>query len=282
MNIVTSTAVVRDLVQNVAQPRDVITALMGPGTDPHLYPPLSRELPLLLHADLIFSVGLMLEPSLAKAEDEDRSERIDLKSVAGGIDRTALLSCPVTGRPDPHVWFDIPLWAERVNGVAWHLSRWFPVYAAEYAANAERYRARLLELDLWVRTQVARVPPERRVLVTAHDAFGYFGRAYGFRVRGLQGVHTTPLASTDEEVQALAEFVVRSRVPVVFTETSVGTGGLERVQRAARERGWDVRIAGPLYSDAMGKRDTPHGTYEGMMRHNVDTIVGALLGHVDG
>ncbi|HEX6910501.1 MAG TPA: zinc ABC transporter substrate-binding protein [Longimicrobium sp.] len=282
MNIVTSTAVVRDMVQNVAGPRDVITALMGPGTDPHLYPPLSRELPLLLHADLVFIVGLMLEPSLVKAEDEDRSERIDLKSVAGGIRGIELLGCPTTGRADPHVWFDIPLWAERVDSVAWHLSRRFPVHAAEYAASAERYRARLMELHAWVRAQVARVPPQRRVLVTAHDAFGYLGRAYGFRVRGLQGVHTTALASTEAEVQALAEFVVRDRVPVVFTETSVGTGGLERVQRAARERGWDVRVAGPLYSDAMGKRDTPHGTYEGMMRHNVDTIVGALLADGEG
>jgi manganese/zinc/iron transport system substrate-binding protein len=276
VKVVASIGVVRDLVENVAGPSLEVTTLLGPGTDPHLDTDPRRYISMLLFADRIFAIGLMLEPALVKAEDEDSSERIDVRTLAGGIDRTRLLVCPRTGAYDPHVWQDVALWAERIDSVAWHLARMLPVEAHLYQANAEDYRARLLRLDGYVREQVARVPPGRRVLVTAHDAFGYFGRAYGFRVRALQGVATRLLASAEDEVRALADFVVAERVPVLFTETSVGTGGLERVQRAVHARGREVRIAGPLYSDAMGARGTPHGTYEGMMRHNVDTIVGAL------
>jgi manganese/zinc/iron transport system substrate-binding protein len=276
MRVVASIGVVRDLLENVGGPSLHVDTLLGPGTDPHVDTDPSRYVSLLLHAERIFTISLGLEPSLARAEDEDRSERIHLRSLTGGISRDDLLACPRTGSIDPHVWQDAALWAGRTENVAWHLSRMLPVEAHRYQANAEQYRERLLRLDAYVREQVARIAPERRVLVTAHDAFGYFGRAYGFRVRGLQGIETSLLASTDHEVEALADWVVAEHVPVLFTETSVGTGGLERVQRAVRARGRDVRIAGPLYSDAMGKRGTPHGTYGGMMRHNVDTIVAAL------
>lgn len=176
---------------------------------------------------------------------------------------------------------DVPLWAQRVETVAWYLKNMRPPFAdrryqVEFQQNAERYRRRLLAVDAYVRGRVVRVPPERRVLVTAHHAFGYFGRAYGFETRALQGAATTWLASTDDEVQGLADFVIERRVPVLFTETSVGTGGLERVQSAVRARGREVRIAGPLYSDATGAAGTPQGTFVGMMRHNVDTIVREL------
>ena len=276
--IVTSTGMIREMVEAVGGPHVRVMAMMGPGVDPHLYNP-SRDVTALLHADLVFYNALRLEPGLVRMQDEDWAERIIFRSVASVA--SADLRCPATGDIDPHVWLDAALWTRSIDGVEWYLGRIRPPfadprYAMEFQANAARYRTRLLALDAYLRAQAARVPRERRVLVTAHHAFGYFGRAYGFEVRALQGAATTLLASTDDEVEALAQYVIERRVPAIFTETSVGTGGLERVQTAVRARGGEVRIAGPLYSDAMGAPGTPQGTYEGMMRHNVDTIVAAL------
>jgi manganese/zinc/iron transport system substrate-binding protein len=278
VTVVTSTGMIRGMVEAVGGEHVRVRAMMGPGVDPHLYDP-SRDVTALLHADLVFYNALMLEPGLAELQDENWAERIIFRSVASVA--SAELRCPVTGNVDPHVWLDAALWARSIDRVQWYLENMRPPfadprYAVEFRANAERYRARLLAVDAYVRAQAALVPRDRRVLVTAHHAFAYFGRAYGFEVRALRGAATTSLASTDDEVEALAHYVVERRVSVMFTETSVGTGGLERVQAAVRARGGEVRIAGPLYSDAMGEPGTPRGTYEGMMRHNVDTIVAAL------
>lgn len=276
--IVTSTGMIREMVEAVGGQHVRVMQMIGPGEDPHLYD-FGRYASVLLHADLVFYNALMLEPGLVALQDENWAERIIIRSVARVA--SADLRCPVTGAMDPHVWLDAARWAGSIESVLWYLENMRPPfadprYAVEFRANAERYRARLLALDAYVRAQAARVPPERRVLVTAHHAFGYFGRAYGFEVRALQGAATTLLASTDEEVQALADFVVARGVPVMFTETSAGTGGLERVQAAVRARGREVRIGGSLYSDSMGAAGTPQGTFEGMMRHNVDTIVHEL------
>jgi manganese/zinc/iron transport system substrate-binding protein len=278
VTVVTSTGMIREMVEAVGGEHVRVRAMMGPGVDPHLYNP-SRDVTALLHADLVFYNALMLEPGLVELQDENWAERIIFRSVTSVAG--AELRCPVTGNVDPHVWLDAALWAQSIDRVQWYLENMRPPfadprYAVEFRANAERYRARLLAVDAFVRAQAALVPRDRRVLVTAHHAFGYFGRAYGFEVRALQGAATTSLASADDEVEALAQYVIERRVPAMFTETSVGTGGLERVQAAVRARGGEVRIAGPLYSDAMGEPGTPRGTYEGMMRHNVDTIVAAL------
>lgn len=276
--LVATTGMIREMVEAVGGPHVRVLQMIGPGDDPHTYD-FGRYVSVLLNADLVFYNALNLEPGLVELMDENWAERIMVRSVAS-VD-SADLQCPVTARMDPHVWLDAARWARGIDSVLWHLRNMRPPFAdsryqVEFQQNAERYRARLLALDAYVRARAARVPPDRRVLVTAHHAFGYFGRAYGFQVRALQGAATTLLAATDDEVEALADFVVARRVPVMFTETSVGAGGLERVQAAVRARGHEVRIAGPLYSDAMGAAGTPQGTFEGMMRHNVDTIVGQL------
>jgi manganese/zinc/iron transport system substrate-binding protein len=279
VTLVATTGMIREMVEAVGGPHVRVTQLLGPGEDPHLYDP-GRHVSVLLNADLVFYNALLLEPGLVEMMDENWAERIIFHSVTSVA--SADLRCPVTGAMDPHVWLDAAVWAaESIGRVLWYLERLRPPfadprYAREFRANAERYRERLGALDAYLRAQAARVPADRRVLVTAHQAFGYFGRAYGLEVRALQGAATTLRASTDDQVEALADFVVARRVPVMFTETSAGTGGLERVQAAVRARGGEVRIAGPLYSDAMGAAGTPQGTYEGMMRHNVDTIVREL------
>jgi manganese/zinc/iron transport system substrate-binding protein len=150
-----------------------------------------------------------------------------------------------------------------------------PDNADTYEANAAVFLDGLAELDGYVRAQAETVPPERRILVTAHDAFSYFGKAYGFEVRGLQGISTASEAGT-LDVRNLATFIAENRIPAIFIESSVPVRNVEALQAAVRAQGWDVAIGGSLFSDAMGSPDTPEGTYEGMVRHNIDTIVGAL------
>ncbi len=178
---------------------------------------------------------------------------------------------------DPHVWFDVPLWQFTINQVRDALSRVDPAGASRYRANAEAYRKRLEQLDAFIRQQIARVPSQQRVLITAHDAFAYLGRRYGLEVRGLQGISTVSEAGT-RDVQALADFIVERRIRAIFVESSVPRRPLEAVLAAARSRGWRVIIGGELFSDAAGSPGTPEGTYVGMMEHNIRTIVNGLLG----
>lgn len=206
------------------------------------------------------------------------NDRTPTVAVAEAIDPARLLS-PATyeGAYDPHVWFDVALWSEVVEPVRDALSGIDPAHADTYARNAELYLAELRDLDAYVRARAAEVPAERRVLVTAHDAFHYFGIAYGFEVRGLQGISTASEAGT-ADVQQLAELIAERRIPAIFVESSVPRRTIEAVRAAVRARGFDVVIGGELYSDALGAPDGPAGSYVGMVRHNIDTIVDALLG----
>ena len=208
---------------------------------------------------------------------EHMDERTPTVAVAAAIDSTRLLApAQFQGAYDPHVWFDVSFWIVATEQVRRGLAELDPANAALYAANAAAYTAELRELDAYVRRRAAEVPPELRVLITAHDAFNYFGRAYGFEVRGLQGISTASEAGTGD-VHAIAAFIAERRIPDVFVESSIPQRTIEAVQAAVRARGFDVRIGGQLFSDAMGTPGTPEGTYIGMVRHNIDTIVGALL-----
>jgi manganese/zinc/iron transport system substrate-binding protein len=180
-------------------------------------------------------------------------------------------------RVDPHVWFNVKLWSQTIGVVRDALSKLDPVNASMYAARATAYSKRLEQLESFVRRETARVPKAQRVLVTAHDAFGYFGDAYGFEVRGVQGMSTVSEAGA-RDVQALAEFLVSRKIRAVFVESSVPKRTIEAVVAAAQAKGWNVRVGGSLFSDAAGQRGTPEGTYVGMVEANVKTIVTALLG----
>ncbi len=276
LNVVTTVGMIRDVVQNVGGDHVHATGLMGPGIDPHLYKASEGDVRRLFRADVVFYGGLHLEAKMGEVLEE-MGGRIRVVAVTDGIPRDRLLAPPeFQGAYDPHVWFDVKMWSMTVDTIASTLAAADPANAAAYRRNAAAYHARLDSLDAYVRAQAARVPPPQRVLVTAHDAFNYFGRAYGFQVRGLQGISTASEAGTGD-VQALAEFIARRRIPAVFVESSIPRRTIEAVQEAVRDRGWDVRIGGSLYSDAMGNPGTPAGTYDGMVRHNIDTLVGALL-----
>ena len=277
LRAVATTSLVADLVRNVGGGHVAVTGLMGPGIDPHLYRARESDVQRLADADLVFYNGLHLEAKLGDVL-ERMTGRIPTAAVSDGIAPELLLSPPeFVGTHDPHVWFDVTLWSQAAAHVAAVLASHDPPRAKFYAAAATRYRQQLGELDEWVKAQAQRVPPDRRVLITAHDAFNYFGRAYGFEVRGLQGISTATEAGT-ADVQALARFVAERRIPALFVESSVPPRTIEAVQAAVQARGFAVAIGGALYSDALGNPDSPAGTYVGMVRANVDTIVTALLG----
>jgi manganese/zinc/iron transport system substrate-binding protein len=276
LSVVTTIGMIRDVVQNVGGDHVRVVGLMGPGVDPHLYKASEGDVRRLFRADVVFYGGMHLEARMGEVL-EAMGGRTRVAAVSEVIPVDQRLSPPeFQGAYDPHVWFDVRLWAMTVDVIARTLSEADPAHAREFAANADRYRAQLAELDRYVREQAARVPAERRVLITAHDAFNYFGRAYGFQVRGLQGISTASEAGT-ADVQALAQFIATRRIPAIFVESSIPRRTIEAVQEAVAAQNYDVRIGGSLFSDAMGNPGTEEGTYIGMVRHNIDTIVGALL-----
>lgn len=274
---VATTGMVADIVQNIGGERVAVTALMGPGVDPHLYKASAGDVARIQGADIVFYSGLHLEAAMGEVFERMQG-RVKTVAVGEAVEPDLLLaSDQYANQHDPHIWFDVTLWqaaAERARDALIELD---PSSAAIYRANAERYLGELTQLHAYVQEQAARVPAEQRVLITAHDAFRYFGRAYGFEVRGLQGISTAAEAGT-ADVQALADFIAERRIRAIFVESSVPQRTIEAVQAAVAARGFEVRIGGELFSDAMGTPGTPEGTYVGMVRHNIDTIVGALVG----
>ncbi|HET9509123.1 MAG TPA: zinc ABC transporter substrate-binding protein [Gaiellaceae bacterium] len=275
--VVTTIGMIADAAERVGGERVSVDGLMGPGIDPHLYKASEGDLRRLERADLILYAGLHLEAKMADVLERIADQR-ETQAVTESIPRSQLLSpAQFQGQYDPHVWFDVRLWMRAVEQIRDTLTELDPGSRELYRANAAAYLAELEELDGYVREQVARVPQERRVVITAHDAFGYFGEAYGFEVRGLQGISTASEAGAGD-VQALAEFIAERRIPAIFVESSVSPRTISAVREAVRSRGFEVEVGGSLFSDAMGDAGTPQGTYVGMVRHNVDTIVAGLLG----
>ncbi|CUS05878.1 Periplasmic zinc-binding protein TroA [Candidatus Promineifilum breve] len=275
--IVTTIGQIADVARIVGGDHVRVTGLMGPGTDPHLYKASARDVDRLRAADVVFYNGLFLEAQMEEVL-EQLGELQTVVAVSAGIDPAGLLpSANYADEYDPHIWFDVALWMQTVEQVRDTLMAADPANAAAYEANAAAYLAELAALHAYVAEQAATIPAEQRVLVTAHDAFSYFGRAYGFEVLGLQGISTASEAGT-ADVQRLADTIATRRIPAVFVESSVPVRNIEAVQAAVRARDFDVVIGGRLFSDAMGDTGTPEGTYAGMVRYNIDTIVSSLRG----
>ena len=276
LKIVTTTGMIADAAKNIGGDRVSVIALMGPGIDPHLYKASEGDVRRMSGADLILYNGLHLEGKMAEIF-EQMSKRRHTAAVAEGITSPKLLQpAEFQGNYDPHVWFDVSMWMQVSEKITNTLSEVDPEGAEYYRLNAENFRRQLDELHEYVFGEALKVEESKRVLVTAHDAFNYFGRAYGFEVRGLQGISTAAETGA-ADVAGLAQFIVERKIPAVFVETSVPPRYIEALQAAVRSRGFDVKIGGNLFSDAMGNPGTPEGTYIGMVRHNIDTIVGALV-----
>jgi manganese/zinc/iron transport system substrate-binding protein len=278
LNIVTTTGMIADITKNVGGEYVEVTALMGPGVDPHLYKASEGDMRRLQDADLIFYNGLHLEAQMGEVLEKMNDFGIKTVPVTDKIDRSLLQAPPqFAGNYDPHVWFDVTMWMKAVEQVQETLIETDPSHKSEYEANASAYLAQLDELHQYVLAQAQTVPADKRIIITAHDAFNYFGQAYGFEVRGLQGISTEAQAGT-ADVQDLVSYIVEKQIPAIFVESSVPQRNVEAVQAAVQAQGFDVQIGGSLFSDAMGSEGTPEGTYIGMVRHNIDTIVSALKG----
>lgn len=278
LNIVATTGMIADITKNVGGDHVVVTALMGPGVDPHLYKASEGDVIALQGADVIFYNGLHLEAQMGDVLERMNEFGVTTVAVTDKIDRTLLDAPPAfAGNYDPHVWFDVSLWMKAVEQVQATLIEVDAAHSAEYEANAQAYLAELQDLHQYVIDQANTIPAEQRILITAHDAFNYFGRAYGFDVRGLQGISTEAQAGT-ADVKSLADFIVENQIPAIFVESSVPQRNVEAVQAAVQAQGFNVVIGGQLFSDAMGSEGTPEGTYVGMVKHNINTIVNALTG----
>jgi len=276
IRVITTTGMIADAVKNVGGERVEVRALMGPGVDPHLYKASEGDVIRMADADIIFYNGLHLEGKMSEVF-EQMQRRVKTAAISDGISRDSLLSpAAFQGNYDPHIWFDVGLWMQEVKNIGQTLMVLDSASAEIYHGNASAYLQQLVELDAYVHQQASRVPAEKRVLITAHDAFNYFGRAYGFEVRGLQGISTAAEAGT-ADIKYLANFIVERKIPAVFVESSVPPRYIEALQAAVAARGFQVEIGGSLYSDAMGSAGTLEGTYQGMVKYNIDTIVNALI-----
>lgn len=277
IKVVTTVGMVADAVKNVGGERVEVTGLMGPGVDPHLYKASEGDVRALESADIVFYSGLHLEAGLSGVL-ERMGDRGNVVAVTDGVERANLIAPPeFEGAYDPHIWFDVSIWMQTVPAVRDALIKLDPKSADVYRANAEKYLAELKDLHAYVQRRAAELPQEKRILITAHDAFNYFGRAYGFDVRGLQGI-STQSESSASDVQALADFIVEKKVSAIFIESSVPKRNVEALQAAVQSKGFDVQIGGQLFSDAMGDPGTVEGSYIGMVKYNIDTIVAALQG----
>lgn len=281
LRVVATTGMVADLVAEVGGDCVSVTALMGPGIDPHLYRASAGDVERLQRAELIVVNGLNLEGQLGQLLSRLQTQRpaLALAEAVAAAHPEALLF-EDDGGPDPHLWLDAALWARAIDPLVERLvgaDGLRPDCAALVRAGAERTRAELLALDGWMRASLASIPAAQRLLVTSHDAFGYFGAAYGLEVAAIEGISTESEASI-ADIRSVAQLVVERGVPAIFIETTVSPRTIEAVQAAVRDRGAAVRIGGELYGDALGDAGTPEGTLIGMLRANVATIATALGG----
>lgn len=275
VRVVATTGMIADAARRVGGVP--VQALMGPGLDPHSYRQTRSDIAAMAQADLVLWHGLHLEAQMQDFLGE-LARRTDVVAVADALPRDLLRADPTyPDRFDPHVWFDPMLWSTVTHAVQTALDGVMPDRKAAHAAEGTALRTEIAALDAYSREVLQTVPENARVLVTAHDAFGYFGRAYGFEVLGIQGISTESEAGL-ARIGELVDILVARGVAAVFVESSVSDRSVRALIEGAAARGHEVAIGGELYSDAMGPDDTYEGTYIGMIDHNVTTITRALGG----
>lgn len=276
LKVVTTTSLLTDLLQQIGGGAIQVEGLMGSGVDPHLYKASEGDVNKLYTADIVFYSGLHLEGKLVDIFEKIERQHKKTVALAEILDKDDLLSSEYfASNYDPHIWFNIQFWKKIAQYATEKLQEADPKNAELFAANNKQYLQKLDALEKEIRETIETLPPEKRILVTAHDAFSYFGKAYGFQVLGLQGISTATEAGV-QDVQRLSEFIIRNKVKSIFIETSVPRRTIEALQASVASKGHEISIGGSLYSDALGTKGTVDGTYIGMFRHNVNTIVGAL------
>ena len=273
--IVATTSMIGDVVRHIVQDKAKVITLMGPGVDPHDYKPTQQDIKHLRKADIVFFNGLHLEGKMTDALHHLRSNK-KVYAAADAISANQLRVDPEFAvGVDPHCWFDIRLWKQVVQYMSAQLQAADAAYADYYKENTARYLQRLEALHQETLQAIQEIPDAQRVLITAHDAFGYFGRAYNMKVRALQGISTVSEFGL-KDITDLVQFIIHGKIKAIFIENSVPDKPLKAVIEGCKKRGHTVAIGGELYSDALGEAGTPEGTYHGMVQANVRTIVNAL------
>lgn len=277
LNVVATTSMIGDAVQAVGGDLVEVQVLMGPGVDPHAYRQTRSDIAAMSRADLVVWNGLFLEAQLEPFLLE-LGQRKTVKALAETVSEDRLLAHDdYEGRFDPHLWMDPDLWREVVTAARDVLSETAPEHAETFAANASVYIEEIEDLGAYANETLGSVPEDSRVLISAHDAFNYFGAAYGFEVLGIQGISSESEAGL-QRIEELVDLIVERDVRAVFVETSVADRNIRALIEGAAARGREVTIGGELFSDAMGAPGTYEGTYIGMIDHNVTTITRALGG----
>jgi len=289
IRVVVTVGMVADMVQAIGGSHVAVDLLCGPGVDPHLFKPTRDHVARLLSSDAVIFAGLHLEGKLhnllLRMSNQHpvyavaRGLPPDQLLAAGNADRSGSrftdLESIAYGQIDPHVWMDVELWSAAAEGVAQFLSGYDPAHAPRYAENAAAYRAELLQLHAEGRELLSQLPTEHRLLVTSHDAFRYFGRAYGLRVEGVQGLSTESEAGL-QRINSLVDLLVERQLPAVFIESSISAKNMQALLEGVQSRGQRTTLGGELYADALGPAHTTAANYRGMMRHNFHTIARAL------
>ena len=276
--VAATVGMIADIVSLVAGDNAEVSGIIGEGVDPHLYKPTSTDVKTMQSANMVFYNGLMLEGKMGDILVRLARSGKPVYAVTEEIlnDSDYILT-DEEDHQDPHVWMDVQGWIKAVNVVAAALSEYDAANASEYRENASTYIAELEALDAYAKEKIASIPESQRVLVTAHDAFGYMAQAYGLKVLGIQGLSTESEAGV-KDIESLVSYLVENNIPAVFVETSVSDKNIKALIEGAGAKGHDVVIGGELFSDAMGEAGTYEGTYFGMIDHNVTTITRALGG----
>ncbi|MCJ8166205.1 zinc ABC transporter substrate-binding protein [Pontibacter sp. E15-1] len=275
MKIVTTTSILKDAVVNIIGDAADVEAIMGSGVDPHLYKATQGDLQKLTNADVVVYNGLHLEGKMGEVLEKLSRQKTVLAGAESIAEDKLRRSPQFQDSHDPHIWFDVMLWKEVVQHLSEEFQKKDPANAAVYKQNSAAYLKQLDELNQWVSQEIASIPENQRILITAHDAFGYFGDAYKIDVRGLQGISTVSEFGL-QDVASLVNYIAQNKIKAVFVESSVSPKAIEAVVIGSEQKGHNVKIGGTLYSDALGEDGTPEGTYIGMVRHNVNTIVSSL------
>ncbi|WP_299213992.1 zinc ABC transporter substrate-binding protein [uncultured Aquimarina sp.] len=276
LNVVTTTTMITDLVENIGGDLITVQGLMGSGVDPHLYKASEGDVTKLVNADVIFYNGLHLEGKLVEVFEKMGSQNIKTVAVGEVLDKSILIGSDYfASNYDPHIWFSVKNWKQVAAFTIEKLKELDPKNAIAFETNGKAYLEKLDILEAKLKGIIETLPKEKRILVTAHDAFSYFGKEYEFNVVGLQGLSTATEAGV-QDVQKLATFIIENEVKAIFVETSVPKRTIEALQAAVKSKDHEVIIGGTLYSDALGNPGTIEGTYIGMFEYNVNTIVNAL------
>jgi manganese/zinc/iron transport system substrate-binding protein len=275
LHIVTTTGIIEDCVEHIVGDSAEVSSIMGPGTDPHIYKPTPGDIELLEEADVIICNGLHLEGKMSELLDNYAKEKPVLKVSDGIAGKDLIQSTDMTDSYDPHIWFDTEIWRQGLSYITQELGKIDSASSEYYKTNYEHYVAELVTMDHWIEAQLELIDSARRVLVTSHDAFSYFGRRYRIEVKGIQGISTLSEVGL-KDISNMVDFLIAKQIKSIFVETSTSQKTAESIVDGCRAKKYDVLLEGPLYSDALGEPDSEGGTYIGMLRSNVTMIVNGL------